>query len=126
MSVTFALSDNPRARYATGSIMYFAQGIPQGLSSVAGEIEVMRDKEAAAAIDTGDASIGKESNAIDRYQCPRCNGSMVRVVDPQQRHIWYETCGSCHGSFLDAGELLDLSKLTIADFFKGFVAPERK
>ncbi len=51
---------------------------------------------------------------------------MVRVVDPQQRHIWYETCGSCHGSFLDAGELLDLSELTIADFFKGFVAPERK
>ena len=100
--------------------------ICKGIWFDAGEIEVMRDKEAAAAIDTGDARIGKESNAIDRYQCPRCNGSMVRVVDPQQRHIWYETCGSCHGSFLDAGELLDLSKLTIADFFKGFVAPERK
>ena len=33
---------------------------------------------------------------------------MVRVVDPQQTHIWYETCSSCNGSYLDAGELKDL------------------
>lgn len=92
----------------------------------AGEIEVMRDKQAAAAIDTGDASVGKKSNAIDDYPCPRCSGAMVRVVDPQQTHIWYETCSGCSGSFLDAGELLDLSKLSIADFFKGLVTPERK
>ena len=92
----------------------------------AGEIEVMRDKQAAAAIDTGDASVGKKSNAIDDYPCPRCSGTMVRVVDPQQTHIWYETCSGCSGSFLDAGELLDLSKLSIADFFKGLVTPERK
>jgi len=91
-----------------------------------GEIELMRDKQAAVAIDTGDARAGKQSNTIDRYQCPRCGGSMAKVVDPQQRHIWYETCESCSGSFLDAGELLDLSKLTIADFFKGLVTAERK
>ena len=91
-----------------------------------GEMEVMRDKQAAAAIDTGDASEGKQRNMIDRYRCPRCSGSMVRVVDPQQTHIWYETCSSCHGSFLDAGELQDLSKVSIADFFKGLVTPERK
>ena len=92
----------------------------------AGEIEVLRDKQAAAAIDTGDASVGKQSNAIDDYPCPRCSGAMVRVVDPQQTHIWYETCSACSGSFLDAGELLDLSTLTVADFFKGLVTPERK
>jgi PAT family beta-lactamase induction signal transducer AmpG len=100
--------------------------ICKGIWFDAGEIELMRDKAAAVAIDIGDASVGKQSNTIDRYQCPRCSGSMVRVVDPQQRHIWYETCSSCSGSFLDAGELLDLSKFTIADIFKGFVAPERK
>ncbi len=92
----------------------------------AGEIEILRDKQAAAAIDTGDASVGKKSNAIDNYPCPRCSGAMVKVVDPQQTHIWYETCSSCSGSFLDAGELLDMSKLTVADFFKGLVTPERK
>ena len=35
MAATFALSSDPRVRYATGSIMYFAQGIPQGLLSIA-------------------------------------------------------------------------------------------
>jgi Zn-finger nucleic acid-binding protein len=100
--------------------------ICKGIWFDAGEIEVMRDHRIAAAIDTGDARIGKESNAIDSYQCPRCSGSMVRVVDPQQRHIWYETCASCNGSYLDAGELLDLSKVTITDFFKGLATPERK
>ena len=51
---------------------------------------------------------------------------MVKVVDPKQTHIWYETCSSCKGSYLDAGELLDLSKVTISDFFKGLAVPERK
>ncbi len=100
--------------------------ICKGIWFDAGEMEVMRDKGAAIAIDIGDASTGKQSNAIDRYQCPRCSGSMVRVVDPQQRHIWYETCGSCSGSFLDAGEFLDLSEVSIADFFKDLATPERK
>jgi PAT family beta-lactamase induction signal transducer AmpG len=100
--------------------------ICNGIWFDAGEIEVMRSKEAAAAIDTGDAATGKQSNALDDYQCPRCSGAMVRVVDPQQRHIWYETCSSCNGSYLDAGELLDLSKVTIADFFKDLVTPERR
>jgi len=100
--------------------------ICKGIWFDAGEIELMRDNRAAVAVDTGDASVGKQSNVIDRYQCPRCSGSMVRVVDPRQRHIWYETCGSCGGSFLDAGELIDLSKMTIGDFFKDLATPERK
>ncbi|MDX2413212.1 MAG: MFS transporter, partial [Woeseiaceae bacterium] len=35
MAGTLALSNSSRVRYATGSIMYFAQGIPQGLLSIA-------------------------------------------------------------------------------------------
>jgi len=100
--------------------------ICKGIWFDAGEIEIMKDKQAAATIDTGDAKIGKQSNKFDNYQCPRCSGAMVRVVDPKQTHIWYETCSSCNGSYLDAGELLDLSKLTISDFFKGLATPERK
>jgi Zn-finger nucleic acid-binding protein len=76
-----------------------------------GEIDILRDKKAATAIDTGDAKTGKRSNAIHSYQCPRCSGAMVRVVDPNQTHIHYETCSSCHGSYLDAGELRDLSSV---------------
>jgi Zn-finger nucleic acid-binding protein len=92
--------------------------ICSGIWFDAGEIDVLRDKSAAAAIDTGDAKTGKQSNAMDSYQCPRCSGGMVRVVDPRQTHIRYETCSSCNGSYLDAGELKDLSSVSISDFFK--------
>ena len=100
--------------------------ICNGIWFDAGEIEVLKDKQAAAAIDTGDVKIGKQSNAVDSYQCPRCGGSMAKVVDPGQTHIWYETCRSCNGSYLDAGELRDLSSLTISDIFKRIATPERK
>jgi len=100
--------------------------ICKGMWFDAGEIEALRDKKAAAAIDTGDASLGKQSNTMDDYRCPRCSGAMVRLVDARQPHIWFETCSSCNGSFLDAGELRDLSTVSISDFFKDLVAPERK
>ncbi|MDH3613206.1 MAG: MFS transporter [Gammaproteobacteria bacterium] len=100
--------------------------ICNGIWFDAGEIDLIKNKKAAAAIDTGDAKTGKQSNAIDSYQCPRCSGAMVKVVDPRQTHIWYETCGSCHGSYLDAGELRDLSNVAISDFFRGLAVPERK
>ena len=35
MTVSLTLSESPRVRFATGSIMYFAQGIPQGLLAIA-------------------------------------------------------------------------------------------
>ena len=91
----------------------------------AGEIDVLRNKQAAAIVDTGSASQGKGYNLIDQYRCPRCGGEMNRTVDEQQRHIWYETCNDCSGSFFDAGELLDLSQLTVSDFIKKWTTPER-
>ena len=100
--------------------------ICKGIWFDAGEIDLLRDRQAAAAVDVGDASVGRKSNKMDDYQCPRCSGTMVRVVDPQQRHIWFETCSSCNGSFLDAGELRDLSTVNIADFFRDLATPERR
>ncbi|MBT8061214.1 MAG: MFS transporter, partial [Gammaproteobacteria bacterium] len=35
MAATFVLRDSARIRYLTGSMMYFAQGIPQGLLAIA-------------------------------------------------------------------------------------------
>ena len=48
MAFHFTLADSTRVRYATGSIMYFAQGIPQGLLSIAipvwlASIVILRD-----------------------------------------------------------------------------------
>jgi len=97
----------------------------RGLWFDPGEAERLRSRKAAAALDIGDASSGRQQNRIDRYRCPRCGGPMIRMVDPQQTHIWYEKCGSCHGSFFDAGEFTDLATLSIADVFKSLRAPER-
>jgi PAT family beta-lactamase induction signal transducer AmpG len=94
-----------------------------GLWFDAGEVEALRSKEAAAIIDTGSARQGREFNAVHDYRCPRCGGEMCRTVDEQQRHIRFETCADCGGSFFDAGEFLDLSQLTLSDFFKRWVTP---
>jgi Zn-finger nucleic acid-binding protein/predicted MFS family arabinose efflux permease len=120
----------PKCRADMEQIVYEGTEIDRcttckGLWFDAGEIETLRGKEAAAALDTGSAAVGRQSNTLDRYQCPRCSGAMVRVVDARQPHIWFETCSSCQGSFLDAGELRDLATVSISDFFKDLVAPER-
>lgn len=91
-----------------------------------GELSKLRTREAAAALDIGDIKTGKKQNQIDHYRCPRCAGPMHRMVDPGQPHIWFEQCGSCRGSFFDAGELTDLVTVSVADFFKRFVTPERR
>ncbi len=91
-----------------------------------GEMEMLRNRKAATAIDIGDPERGKVQNTIDRYRCPRCGGSMAKMVDPTQTHIWYEQCGSCHGSYFDAGEFSDLATVSISDIFKRFTTPERR
>lgn len=98
----------------------------KGLWFDAGELEALKRARVAHDIDTGDPSMGERFNAVDRYNCPRCSGGMIRMVDARQTHIWYEQCGACGGRFLDAGELTDLKSVTIADFFRRFSTPERR
>ena len=90
-----------------------------------GERDLLRDKAAAVAIDTGDPSKGKETNEIDRYRCPRCDGGMMRKVDPQRTHIRYEECTSCRGSFFDAGEFADLNRDNITELLRQLAAHKR-
>jgi PAT family beta-lactamase induction signal transducer AmpG len=97
-----------------------------GLWFDAGELGKLRNKQAAAALDIGDIDTGKRQNEIEHYRCPRCAGPMNRLVDPGQTHIWFEQCGSCRGTFFDAGELTDLATVSASDFFKRFVTPERR
>lgn len=99
--------------------------ICHGIWFDAGEIDVLKTKQAAAAIDIGDAQVGKQGDHLHSYQCPRCSGAMVRVVDARQAHIQYETCDTCNGTYLDAGEMLDLSTLTVGEFFRS-LAPNRR
>jgi Zn-finger nucleic acid-binding protein len=80
----------------------------------------------AAEVDIGDAEKGARFNAIDRIQCPVCPDSpLIRMVDNAQPHIWFESCTTCYGRFLDAGEFRDYAETTLADWFKRFSTPAR-
>ncbi len=39
---------------------------------------------------------------------------MIRMSDPGQKHVHYESCTICGGVFFDAGELTELSKVSLA------------
>ncbi len=89
------------------------------------EFELLR--EDADVVDVGAAETGERYNSIDRIQCPACNhpSPMVRMVDAQQPHIWFESCKFCYGRFYDAGEFRDFADFTAEDFFKRFKVKTR-
>ena len=89
----------------------------KGLWFDAFEERALRDAKAAAGLDTGSPRVGEKWDGTGKVRCPRCESPMVRMVDRDQPHIWYEQCSTCHGRFFDAGEFLDLSEKTISEFF---------
>ncbi len=98
----------------------------QGLFFDEFEKEQLRKLKGADAIDTGDAKTGREFNKVDHIHCPRCTSLMIRMVDLEQPHIWFEHCTVCGGSFFDAGEFKDLAHHNVLDFFKDLLVKERK
>jgi len=80
----------------------------KGIWFDAGERDWLFGEDAARALDTGDPEVGKQTNQIVRYRCPRCAGGMLRQQDRRYLEIQYEECTSCRGSFFDAGEFTDL------------------
>lgn len=90
------------------------------------EHEQLKGMPGSEVIDCGDPAVGAVFNRDDRIRCPRCSGPMVRMVDPQQPHIWYESCGVCFGAFFDAGEFTDYKRHTLADFLRRLRSRERR
>lgn len=89
-------------------------------------LEKMNDESMIEkALDVGRASIGRKFDKIEDIKCPACNIEMTRLTDPEQPHIWMETCPICHQIFLDAGEYTDLKHHTFADLFKYFLKGKR-
>jgi len=89
------------------------------------ELETLKKEGGSEEVDTGDAKVGKEQNKNDRLTCPKCSTQMIRMVDLNQTHIWFEHCTVCGGNFLDAGEFRDLMKEDWLDHFKALITPER-
>ena len=90
------------------------------------ELSDAKKMEDSGPIDIGDSKVGKEQNKNDLIICPKCSTKMIRMVDAQQSHIWFEHCVTCSGNFFDAGEFKDLQEDTIFDFVKTWLTPERK
>jgi Zn-finger nucleic acid-binding protein len=98
----------------------------RGLWFDALEKEDLKRFKDAATIDIGDPKLGREYNKVDHIECPVCHTQMIRMVDLDQPHIWYESCPVCYGSFFDAGEFKDYQQDTVRDFLRDLFAPERK
>ncbi len=62
----------------------------------------------------------------NRYPCPKCGNPMIRMVDHQHPHTGFEQCGSCHGTFFDAGEFRDLGEHSLQDVLRRWFDRERR
>ncbi len=71
-------------------------------------------------LDDGDRKVGALYNRIVDIDCPNCGTAMANNTVPNQPHISVETCATCTGVFLDAGELRDAKHHTLGDWFRRF------
>ena len=71
-----------------------------------------------AVLDTGNPAVGSRLNKAVNVACPEGHGLMQKKTDPDQTHICYEECTTCHGIFLDAGEFTDLKFKTLVDWLR--------
>jgi Zn-finger nucleic acid-binding protein len=90
------------------------------------EQEDLKDIEGSEEIDIGDTKTGRKYNKIEKINCPVCKSTMIRMVDKDQPHIWFESCSGCYGAFFDAGEFRDYKEKNILDFFRDLITRERK
>ncbi len=79
--------------------------------------KLLRRPKDARAADVG-ASIPRHAKTPAVMQCPRDKSRMIRMVDKDQPHVSFESCTVCGGAFLDAGELKDLSEVTIGEWVR--------
>jgi Zn-finger nucleic acid-binding protein len=90
------------------------------------ERELLKNMAGAASIDIGPTESSAEFSKKEDIVCPTCQVKMMKMIDPKQPHIWFESCPSCYGSFFDAGEFKDYKGETLLDLFKGLFTKGRE
>lgn len=110
---------------AVGSVEVDRCTVCRGTFFDGGEAERLRKVDGSEKLDVGDSDMGAAQNTNDRIRCPRDRSQMVRIVDPQQPHLWLETCPVCQGTFFDAGEFRDWKHETWMDVVRGWFAKAR-
>ena len=96
----------------------------RGLWFDAREHERLKRMEGAEDIDLGKPRPEDRARKV-KISCPVCRTPLIRMVDHQQPHVWFESCTVCHGTFFDAGEFRDFKEQTVAEWFKGWKGKER-
>jgi Zn-finger nucleic acid-binding protein len=69
----------------------------------------------ATGVDQGPVGRTDKGFAPGGRNCPRDKAALRKATDPDQPHVELDLCGECGGVFLDAGELSDLSELTLRE-----------
>ncbi len=82
------------------------------LDAIAKE-RLLADRKAVKSIDTNPAAVGKRLDDVTDILCPLDHSAMIRRGEPGQRQVHYESCTVCGGVFFDAGELTELSKVSL-------------
>lgn len=83
-------------------------------------LKVLQDASLTTGLDIGDAHRGEAMDEITEIDCPRCGKRMIHMRDVAQKHVGFEFCRKCEGSFFDAGELRDLGTTTMIERLRAF------
>ena len=59
-----------------------------------------------------------ESSFVDKMRCANCGEAMATYRYDPQPHIKIDRCVNCFSVFLDAGELKDMKRYTLLDWFR--------
>jgi len=91
-----------------------------GLWLDAMELEkVVAAKGTARTIDLGTPVENPEDMSVLPLKCPRDHEPLILMTGQDQSHIRYDACTVCGGAFFDAGELKDMSEVTLVERLKG-------
>ena len=99
--------------------------IPQADEGIDAATERLAELPDSERIDSGDPRLGKLFDKLGQVRCPVCDAPMVRMVDREQPHIWYESCTVCNGHYFDAGEFTDFKEHTVLDRVRDLFVRER-
>jgi Zn-finger nucleic acid-binding protein len=82
--------------------------------------KVLAEPGAPGEVDIGADPDAPQGFAVGALRCPRDNQPLARVPDNAQAHIQVDLCRGCRGVLLDAGELKDISELTLRERVRAF------
>jgi len=87
------------------------------------ELDRLLNLRGSEEVDSGSPETGREWDRVPQIHCPRClergkRSLMITLADPDRPGLRFEHCPACGGSFLDAGEFVELKHMRFAEFLE--------